>query len=86
MEIPKRAFRLSKKLQRISKKLNRYQGETMEVNCQFPFSSFFYPAAMKGQIDCLGNVRLKTTSTLPALIKRLPIVFDSEIGSKGLSV
>jgi hypothetical protein len=57
--------------------------ETKEVNFPFPFSSYFYPAEMKGLIDCLGNVRLETTRTLPALIKRLPVVFSSKIGPNG---
>jgi hypothetical protein len=57
--------------------------ETKEVNFPYPFASYFYPAAMAGKIDCIGNVRIKTTRTLPALIKRLPVVFDTEIGSEG---
>jgi len=48
-----------------------------------PLAQYFFPSEFKGQIDCLGNVRLKTSRVGAAIFDRLPSELEGSINSDG---
>lgn len=51
-----------------------------------PFSSFEFTSKYKGEIDCLGNISLRTVSVGGALLKNIPSTFTGTVYKNGKDI